>query len=403
MVEKQEPMQREGKSRSISIPVKPAVLVWARESMGRTIEEVAAHLGESEEQVRKWEAGHEQPTLYQLKALARFYKRPLAAFFLPNPPEELSLPHDFRTLPDENEIPLSPKTRLAMRQARRLQSIASELKEDNDGDFHARIGHAEISDDPEALACKIRESLGISLAEQLSWEKDTDAMDMWKKSVERLDVLVFQMSMPLEEARAFSFTDGGLPVIVINTKDALKARIFSLFHELGHILLNEGGICDPNKLGGEESTKKDKSIEAFCNFFAGAILIPRDSLLCHRLVAGKTYTYKWPERTLGTISNDFRVSKEVVLRRLLIAGLASREFYSIKHNEWMKKEKKPDSVKGKGIKRDIPKECLQRNGTPLTSLVLDSYRNDRITTSDVADYLGIRVKHIPRIERLLEA
>ena len=244
-----------------------------------------------------------------------------------------------------------------MRQARRLQSIASELKEDNDGDFLSRIERAEISDDPEALACKIRELLDVSLEEQLSWEKDSDAMDMWKKSIERLDILVFQMSMPLEEARAFSFTDGGLPVIVINTKDALKARIFSLFHELGHILLNEGGICDPSKFGGEESFKRGKSVEAFCNFFAGAVLIPRESLLCHRLVAGKTSSYKWPERTLGAISNDFRVSKEVVLRRLLITGLTSREFYSIKHNEWMKKEKKPDSSIGKGIKRDIPKEC----------------------------------------------
>ena len=203
MPEKPGPTDREGKSRSISIPVKPAVLVWARESMGRTIDEVAALLGESEELVQQLEEGQKQPLLHQLKALARFYKRPLAAFFLPNPPEEPSLPHDFRTLPDENEIPLSSKTRLAMRQARRLQSIASELKEDTDGDFHARIGYAKLSDDPEALACKIRDSLGISLAEQLSWEKDTDAMDMWKKSVERLEVLVFQMSMPLEEARAF--------------------------------------------------------------------------------------------------------------------------------------------------------------------------------------------------------
>lgn len=403
MPEKPGTTDQEGKSRSISIPVKPAVLVWARESMGRTTEEVAAHLGESEKLVNEWEAGQEQPTLYQLKALARYYKRPLAAFFLPNPPEEPSLPKDFRTLPEENEIPLSPKTRLAMRQARRLQSIASELKEGTDGDLLALVGHAEISDDPEALAWKVRAALGISLEEQLSWEKDTDAMDRWKRSVESLGILVFQMPMPLEETIAFSFTDGGLPVIVINTRDALKARIFSLFHELGHILLNEGGICDPSKFGGEESSKKGRSIEAFCNFFAGAVLIPKENLLCHRLVAGKTPSYKWPERTLGTISNDFRVSKEVVLRRLLIAGLTSREFYSIKHNEWMKIEKKPDSAKGKGIKRDIPRECLQRNGMPLTTLVLDSYRNDRITTSDVADYLGIRVKHIPRIERLLEA
>jgi Zn-dependent peptidase ImmA (M78 family)/transcriptional regulator with XRE-family HTH domain len=401
MAEKQGSNEREGKNRSISIPVKPAVLIWARESMGRTVIEVASRLGESEEQVRAWETGQKQPMLYQLKTLSRFYKRPLAAFFLPSPPDELSLPRDFRTLPDENVIPLSPKTRLAMRQARRLQSIFSELKEDVDGDFHARVGRAKESDDPEALACKVREALGTSLAEQLSWKKETDALDQWKKSVESLGILIFQMSMPLEDARAFSFTDGGLPVIVINTKDAMKARIFSLFHELGHILLNEGGICDPGKLGIEESSKRSKSIEAFCNFFAGAILIPKDSLLSHRLIEGRPPSHKWPDRTLGTISNDYKVSKEVILRRMLIAGLTSREFYQMKHNEWMLKDRKPESIRG--IKRDIPKECLQRNGKPLTSLVLASYRNDRITTSDVADYLGIRVKHIPQMERLLEA
>lgn len=88
------PTDRQEKSRSISIPVKPAVLVWARESMGRTVKEAAAILGESEEQVLQWEAGQKQPTLHQVKALARFYKRPLAVFFLTAPPEELSLPHE---------------------------------------------------------------------------------------------------------------------------------------------------------------------------------------------------------------------------------------------------------------------------------------------------------------------
>jgi Zn-dependent peptidase ImmA (M78 family)/transcriptional regulator with XRE-family HTH domain len=401
MPEKPAPTERSGKNRSISIPVKPAVLVWARESLGRSVEEAAAYLGESEDLVRQWEAGHDQPMLHQVKALAVFYKRPLAAFFLPRPPTEPSLPHDFRTLPDEKEIPLSPKTRLAMRRARRLQSIASELKEDLEGELFSLPVSIELSDDPEVVAGRVREALGVSQAEQLSWKKDSQAMDRWKKSVERLGILVFQMSMPLEEARAFSFADGGMPVIVVNTKDALKARIFSLFHELGHILLNEGGICDPGNLNGEASSPNSRSIEAFCNFFAGAVLVPRESLLSHRFVEGKSSSYKWPERTLGTISGDFKVSKEVVLRRLLIVGLTTGEFYQSKRNEWMKMEKKPESIKG--ITRDIPKECLQRNGRPLTSMVLDSYRNDRITTSDVADYLGIRVKHIPGIEKLLEA
>ena len=401
MTEKPATTARVGKNRSISIPVKPAVLVWARESLGKSVEETSTHLGESEELVRQWEAGLKQPMLNQVRALSRFYKRPLAVFFLPIPPSEPSLPHDFRTMPIDSEISLSSKTRLAMRQARRLQSIASELREDPEGESFARLRSAKPSDDPEALAGKVREDLGISLKEQFSWKKDSEAMDRWKKSVESLGILVFQMSMPLEDARAFSFTEGGLPVIVVNTKDSPKARIFSLLHELGHILLNEGGICDPGNSSEDDAFEKRSSIEAFCNFFSGAVLIPKDSLLDHRSVKGKTASYNWPERTLGTISGDFNVSKEVVLRRLLIAGLTTKEFYQKKHNQWAGMEKKKETTKG--IKRDFSKECLQRNGRPLTSLILDSYKNDKITTSDVADYLGIRVKHIPRIEKLLEA
>jgi len=341
--------------------------------------------------------------LHQVKALSRFYKRPLAAFFLPIPPSEPSLPHDFRTLPVESAVSLSSKTRLAMRQARRLQSIASELREETEGRSFSRPRSAKPSDDPEALAGLIREELGVSLEEQFSWKNDSEAMDRWKKSVESLGILVFQMSMPLEDARAFSLTDGGLPVIVVNTKDSPKARIFSLIHELGHILLNEGGICDPGILSGEDVFEKRSfsSIEAFCNLFSGAVLIPKDSLLNHRSVKGKKASYNWPERTLGTISSDFNVSKEVVLRRLLIAGLTTKEFYQKKHNEWAGKDNKKVTIKA--IKRDVSRECLQRNGRPLTSLVLESYRNEKITTSDVADYLGIRVKHISHIEKLLEA
>jgi len=215
------PTERSGKARSVCIPVKPAVLVWARESLGRTVRETATYLGEKEELINQWEMGQQLPALHQLKSLAIYYKRPLAAFFLPQPPLEATLPHDFRTLPEEDKIPLSAKTRLAMRRARRLQSIASELNEDTDNVFHAYFGHVALSDDPEALADKVRDVLDVSQAEQLSWEKDNEALDKWKKSIEHLGVLIFQMSMPLEEARAFSFTDGGLPVIVINTKDAL--------------------------------------------------------------------------------------------------------------------------------------------------------------------------------------
>lgn len=48
-----------------------------------------------------------------------------------------------------------------------------------------------------------------------------------------------------------------------------------------------------------------------------------------------------------------------------------------------------------------PRKCIQENGVPFVSLVLESYAKEKITYSDVADYLGIRLKHLPKVERLV--
>ena len=138
------------------------------------------------------------------------------------------------------------------------------------------------------------------------------------------------MSMPIEDARAFSLLDSELPVIVINTKDSLNARIFSLFHELGHILLNREGICDPGSY--PESPMKTGSVEIFCNRFAGAVLVPINQLLSRSQVRymKDSGEREWQDRILRNLSNEFKVSQEVVLRRLLLADLTSKEFYEKK-------------------------------------------------------------------------
>ncbi|MCK4445179.1 MAG: ImmA/IrrE family metallo-endopeptidase, partial [Thermoplasmata archaeon] len=381
--------------------------VWARESIGRSVGQVASRLHVSENLVTRWESGEKSPTLNQVRTLAGYYKRPLAAFFLPEPPEEPPLPKDYRTLPGEDILPLSPKTRLALRRARRLQCLTKELNGDFPGLIAYRIGGANLSDDPESLAAEVRNRFGVTSQVQFAWEKDSDALDQWRRHVEDQGVLVFQMSWPLEEARAFSISEGDIPVIVLNTKDHIRARVFSLFHEFAHLLLEEGGICDPIRgllwATSDTTTHAEdiRSVEIFCNHFAGALLVARDDLLGHDLVRRASRDRGWPNRTLGTLAREFKVSREVILRRLLISGRASRQFYQMKHEEWETKAKELQERKGGG-RRDPPKECVQQNGAPFVSLVLESYRNDRITCSDVSDYLNIRLKHLPKVEGLVE-
>ena len=103
--------------KAIYVNANPSVMEWARTSSGRDFESVKRRLGISVDTIKEWEQGTKKPTLNTLKKLATFYKRPLAAFFLPEPPKEPSLPNDFRYLPDEKRRPLSTKALLAVRRA----------------------------------------------------------------------------------------------------------------------------------------------------------------------------------------------------------------------------------------------------------------------------------------------
>jgi Zn-dependent peptidase ImmA (M78 family) len=111
---------------------------------------------------------------------------------------------------------------------------------------------------------------------------------------------------------------------------------------------------------------------------------------------------EWSDRELNDLAKVFHVSREVILRRILSLGKTSKTFYKQKHEEWAKKGE-PMGPRGGGGGRRMPQECVSQNGKPFVSLVIESYRNERITYNDMADYLEVNVKHIPMIEKLIEA
>lgn len=380
--------------RSLEVNVEPKILIWARESIGLSKQEVANKLSVSENTMSKWESGEKKLKLTHLEKLAKICKRPLATFFLQNPPEERPFPKDFRTLPEDKRKPFSSKTRLAIRRARRLQSLTSELAKSLSHKIVTEIERVSVSDNPEIVASRIREQSRVTIQTQFGWRDDIEALNEWRKTVEDRGVLVFQVGVPLKETRGFSLTEGKSPVIVLNLRDAIKGRIFSLFHEYGHLLLNHSGICDM----GEQDYLSDenKLIEKFCNHFAGAFLVPKNALINHKLVGEIKSSVEWSDEVLEKLAKDFKVSKEVILRRLVIMDRVKMSFYKRKHEEW-KSKKYP---RGWG-RKNPPKKCIQENGVPFVSLVLETHRKGRITYSDVADYLAIRLKHLPKVEKII--
>ena len=73
--------------------------------------------------------------------------------------------------------------------------------------------------------------------------------EFWFFQAEGIDV---------DEMRGFALSDHPLPVIVVNKKDSVRGRIFSMLHELAHILLGDSSISD-SSIDGEDLSPKKKT------------------------------------------------------------------------------------------------------------------------------------------------
>lgn len=98
-----------------------------------------------------------------------------------------------------------------------------------------------------------------------------------------------------------------------------------MLHELAHLVLRQDAICD---LDDEKPrAAADLRVEALCNHVAGATLVPKSHLLGKEVVASTHTRREWPEEAIASLAREYWVSREVVLRRLLILGLTSQAFY----------------------------------------------------------------------------
>ena len=73
----------------------------------------------------------------------------------------------------------------------------------------------------------------------------------------------------------------------------------------------------------------EQQIEVFCNHVAGAALVPKCELFAHSLLGSIALPeMELDDATLKALAHDFGASEEVVARRLLINGLASKSVLS---------------------------------------------------------------------------
>lgn len=388
---------------SVKALVKPELLVWARTSAQLGVADAARKAQVKEEQLTSWELGDNQPSVSQLRKLARAYKRPLAVFYLPHPPKTFDALRDFRRLPEELVGRQSPELAFEVRRARSRREIALDLYQELTGEEPKAFSvAANLNENPEVVAPRLREFLGVRPGEVSSWRTAYDAFNRWRGALEEAGALVFQMEgVEVSETRGFSLSERLFPVVAVNIKDAVVGRIFSMFHETAHLMLREGGLCDLL----DESSRVQERIEAFCNRVAGASLMPQASILAEDLVRGHKGMH-WGDDEVALLAQRYRVSREAVVRRLLVLGKTTEDFYRKKRKdfqaEFEAQQEEIEQRKSLGLKEGgfaPPDRMAVSTAGPLfVRLVLESYHQEKITANDLSSFLEVRLKHIAKIE-----
>ncbi len=375
----------------------PDVLVWARKSAGRDLNEVAKRLGKSPEDIEAWETGASSPTYVQLEKLAyEVYKRPVALFFFPELPEEEEPEHRFRTLP-EVELNLAPDTRFRIRDGLAKQLALSDLTGGKNPAERKvfRDLTATVRSRPSAVANDVRAYLGISVEDQRNWRGVAAALEAWREAIEVHGVFVFKASFVQREISGFCLYGDEFPIIYLNNSVAKTRQIFTLFHELAHLLLQKDGVTKRNDSYISQMQGEDREVEIFCNAFAGEFLAPRDSIST-LLVSGIP-----SDDSVGRSAQELKVSREVVLRRLLDLGVISQQYYQTKAAEWTAEYFDRQPTDSGGNYYNTQGAYL---GKGFLALAFQQLYRGLISRADLADILGVKAKSIDGLEqRLLES
>jgi Zn-dependent peptidase ImmA (M78 family)/transcriptional regulator with XRE-family HTH domain len=389
--------------------IRPGLLVWARSTAGMSVEQAAKKLSLKPSQLASMEAGTTKPTVPQLRNMARVYKRPLAAFFLPEVPDAAPIVHDFRRLAgDLDPSDTSPALLFELRRARRRRSVTLQLLSELDRRANIFSLSATLEEAPADVGRRARERIGITIDAQRSWQDEYDGLNGWTAAIENCGVLVFQSgTVPLREMRGFSIAEQVLPVIVLNGKDRPRGRVFTLMHEFAHLMLHDGGICDPLRHVARGAAP-NVIVESFCNQVAGHILVPLDALETVPLYRGRTGDAAWDDVHIRELADAFAVSREVIVLRLRSVNRVSDSFVAAKLERYQDEYRSralalgqlPRDPKRRGL--PPPRAALRENGKQYTRLVFDALDRERITLADASDYLGLRVKHFETLGSLVD-
>lgn len=235
-----------------------------RDAVGAARSDLADALGISDDELRSIESGQTQAGLSTLADAADYLEVSLLSILEPD-----SLP---------GRLPIAPRVgdgNPSMGPARALLAGLAELHEALQEEGHeARPLLDEVPDDPYLPARDLAKWAASRLGENLETSPTDDRILTLAALIEsRLGIDVMIEPLGESDVLGVSITDSEFPFILVNSDVRRQRALFTLAHELGHVLVGDGS-------GMQIDFDKDRSTgeERYANAFAAALLMPQDEI-----------------------------------------------------------------------------------------------------------------------------
>jgi Zn-dependent peptidase ImmA (M78 family) len=367
------------------IPVNKDIITWARKRAGLSLAEAAEKFARIEE----WETPDGAfPSYPQLERMADEFRVPIAVFFFPAPPDVPPIRESFRTLPDTEFDSIPRRIALLLRKAKAFQLNLAELF------FSKNPASRRITLDIEftaqtsieKLAMRVRDYLGITLDQQIAWTNDDEALKAWRQVLIEVGIYVFKDQFRVENYSGFSLYDDVFPIIYVNNSTSKTRQIFTLFHELGHLLFHTSGIDTLDNHFIEDLPEQQKKIEMLCNRLAAEFLLPQE--IFNETASGHPPT----EQTAELLARRFHVSRELIFRKFLDRGEINQDAYLQAAKRWAH-QKKQTAPGGNPYWNK-----LAYLGRDYVASAFSQYYQNRIDDEQLGSYLNTKPKNIATLE-----
>jgi len=360
------------------------------------IRELATKFPEDAEKARKkyksfdkWLRGEDFPTYNQLLELSKIFNVPFGDFFLEKLPEiEFPIPH-YRTFKRGSFQP-SKNLKDAVLHAQKVKNWAREILIEFGHERLPFAGKYKDNFDVEAVVDELKNLFDVKegLNAMSRW---VDAFNYLVDRVEEKGIIVIKSSyienthrvLDVKEFRGFVLYDDIAPVVFINNKDSISAKIFTLIHEVVHVLIGQSASFDL-----EELRPADVEVERFCDKCTAEFLVPEMEL--RRI-------YK-PDVELEELAKHFKVSRVVILRRLLDLGFIDEESYSQRLRDlYMYDENKYEEEETKKKGGDYYANVVNYWGRRFLKLMIEAVNSGIILYTDLLDITKLSFKKIEKL------